>query len=110
MREGIISAGHARALLAHPAPEVGLREVIARQLSVRQTEALATREPRDERTRADGPSNGRGTDTVALERTLSEQLGLTVRVVFDGRRGVIQFHYTDLDQLDNLLSRLGVRQ
>jgi ParB family chromosome partitioning protein len=110
LREGIISAGHARALLAHPAPEVGLREVIARQLSVRQTEALATREPRGERTRADEPSNGRGPDTVALERTLSEQLGLTVRVSFDGRRGVIQFHYTDLDQLDNLLSRLGVRQ
>ena len=41
---------------------------------------------------------------------LSEQLGLTVKVTFNGRRGVIQFHYTDLDQLDNLLSRLGLRQ
>ena len=41
LQKGEISAGHARALLAHPAPEAGLREVIDRQLSVRQTEALA---------------------------------------------------------------------
>ena len=43
VRNGDISAGHARALLAHPAPETGLREVLNRQLSVRQTEALASR-------------------------------------------------------------------
>ena len=40
LQKGEISTGHARALLAHPAPEAGLREVIDRHLSVRQTEAL----------------------------------------------------------------------
>jgi ParB family transcriptional regulator, chromosome partitioning protein len=110
LRQGVISAGHARALLSHPAPETALREVVDRQLSVRQTEVLATRQPPAARARADELSNDRGPDTVALERELSEQLGLTVRVSFNGKRGVIQFHYTDLDQLDNLLSRLGSRQ
>jgi ParB family transcriptional regulator, chromosome partitioning protein len=110
LREGEISAGHARALLAHPAPEAGLRDVIARQLSVRQTEALASRPPPAEHTPADDLSRGRGPDTVALERHLSEQLGLRVKVTFNGRRGVIQFHYTNLDQLDNLLARIGLRQ
>jgi hypothetical protein len=47
---------------------------------------------------------------VRLERDLSEQLGLTVKVTFNGKRGVIQFHYTDLTQLDYLLGRLGLAQ
>jgi ParB family transcriptional regulator, chromosome partitioning protein len=110
LQRGEISAGHARALLAPPAPEAGLREVIDRQLSVRQTEALPTREPPQERTRADDLLRGRAPDTVALEHRLSEQLGLTVKVTFNGRRGVIQLHYSDLDQLDNLLNKLGLHQ
>jgi ParB family transcriptional regulator, chromosome partitioning protein len=110
LRKGEISAGHARALLTHPSPETALREVIDRQLSVRQTEAMATREPPGERTLADDLLRGRGPDAVALERHLSEQLGLTVKVTFNGKRGVVQFHYTNLDQLDNLLSRLGLQQ
>lgn len=110
LRQGSISAGHARAILAHPSPLTALREVIDRQLSVRQAEALATREPPADRTVADNLLQGRGADAVALERSLSEQLGLTVKVTFNGKRGVLQFHYTDLDQLDNLLSRLGLQQ
>jgi ParB family chromosome partitioning protein len=110
LRSGDISAGHARALLAHPVPEAGLREVLNRQLSVRQTEALAARQPPTERTTADEPRPGHDADAVRLERDLSEQLGLTVKVTFNGRRGVIQFHYTDLEQLDYLLGRLGLSQ
>jgi ParB family chromosome partitioning protein len=110
LRQGTISAGHARALLAHPAPQAALRDVIARQLSVRQTEALAAREPRGERTLTDDLLRGRGPDAVALERHLSEQLGLAVRVTFNGRRGSVQFYYEDIDQLDALLARLGLNQ
>jgi len=110
LREGEISAGHARALLTHPAPESALRQVIDRQLSVRQTEALAARESPGQRTLADDLQRARGPDIVALERLLSEQLGLTVKVTFNGRRGVIQFHSASLDQLDGLLNRMGLRQ
>ena len=110
LRKGEISAGHARALLAHPLPDSALREVIDRQLSVRQTETLATRDPPAKSATGDDLRRGRGLDAAALERSLSEQLGLVVKVMFNGRRGVIQFHYTDLDQLDNLLSRFGIQQ
>jgi len=110
LRAGEISAGHARALLMHPAPETALREVIDRQLSVRQTEALANREPPAGRTPFDERRRGHGPDAVALERSLAEQLGLTVKVTFNGKRGTLQFNYTNLDQLDNLLRRLGVQQ
>jgi ParB family transcriptional regulator, chromosome partitioning protein len=107
LRKGEISAGHARALLAHSAPDAGLRDVIDRQLSVRQTEALASRQPLSA---PDDVPGGDGPDIAALERLLSSQLGLTVKVTFNGWRGMIQFHYTDLDQLDHLLRRMGIQQ
>ena len=110
LRSGRISAGHARALLMHPAPEDALRQVIERQLSVRQTEAMASRQPPTEHAPPDDLQLGSGPDVAALERDLSEQLGLTVKVTFNGKRGVIQFYYTDLAQLDNLLSRFGLVQ
>ena len=82
----------------------------SRELSVRQTEALASREPPGERTLADDLRRGHGPDAAALEHHLSEQLGLTVKVTFNGRRGMIQFHYDGLDQLDTLLRRFGLQQ
>ena len=110
LRKGEITAGHARALLTHP--DAGGR--IARRdrpavVGPPDRGAGAARTA-PERTLADDLSRGRGPDAVALERWLSEQLGLTVRVTFNGKRGVIQFHYTDLDQLDNLLSRMGLQK
>lgn len=105
VRKGALSAGHARALLSHPEPEVAMRDVIDRQLSVRQTEALATRE---DRTPADShyePTHG--PDAVALERYLAELLGLKVHVTFNGKSGRIQINYTDLDQLDNIVKILS---
>ena len=110
VRTGEISAGHARALLALPLPDVALREVIGKQLSVRQTEALASRPSRSIPAPGDEPPNGRGTDAKAMEALLSEQLGLTARVTFDGRRGSVLFYYTNLEQLDDLLRRLGIQQ
>jgi len=110
LRAGEISAGHARALLMHPSPETALRAVIERQLSVRQTEALSHRDPPAEPTPIGDRRRGHGPDAAALERALAAQLGLTAKVTFNGKRGTIQFNYTNLDQLDNLLRRLGVQQ
>lgn len=105
LRKGEISAGHARALLAHPQPETALHDVIGKQLSVRQTEALASRaEPQFDTSGEWNPKHG--PDAAALERHLTEQLGLKVQVTFDGKRGSVRFYYNSLDQLDSLLSRL----
>ena len=111
VQRGEISAGHARALLAHPAPEAG---------AARGDRSPVVGPPdRGPGRHASRPRNAPGRmtccavaapDTVALEHRLSEQLGLTVKVTFNGRRGVIQFHYSDLDQLDNLLNKLGLHQ
>ncbi len=104
VQKGRLSAGHARALLAHPDPAQAAKTVIDRGLSVRQTEALCTAKPADAR-----PARERVEDpeTEALQRDLSERLGLAVQIAFDGRGGAVTIKYRSLDQLDGLLALLN---
>jgi ParB family transcriptional regulator, chromosome partitioning protein len=108
LRNGIISAGHARALLAHPEPETAMRDVVSRQMSVRQTEALAARSQVSGASQPTRPD--RSPDVAAIERQMAENLGLRVRISFDGSGGTVQIRYTDLEQLDNLLQKFLVLQ
>jgi ParB family chromosome partitioning protein len=103
VRNGALSAGHARALLAHPEPEKGALTVIARGLNVRQTEALSAGKTRQEPSHAE-----KDPETAALERSLSEQLGLRTEIASNGQAGSVRIFYRSLDQLDGLLARLGV--
>jgi ParB family chromosome partitioning protein len=103
VRGGALSAGHARALLAHPEPEKAALAVIARGLNVRQTEALASR-PEAATSPRSGPA--KDADTRALERTLSERLGLKVEIAFDGKGGTLRIRYRSLEQLDGLIALL----
>ncbi len=100
VRQGNLSAGHARALLSHSDPHAAALDVIARGLNVRQTEALVTDRPR-ERPRVEPDSA-----TLALEAELSARLGLRVGISFDGRGGVLRIQYRSLDQLDGLIALL----
>ena len=100
VRDGAISAGHARALLSAAAPETALAAVIEQGLSVRQTEALAERRAREPEPRIKDP------DMVALERDLSEELGLRVEITARGQTGAVRVHYRNLEQLDAFLARL----
>ena len=103
LRSGTITAGHARALLALSDPEAGMRAVIARGLSVRQTEALATQQPAAREVNNTQP---RDPDLVAVERELTSHLGLKVQLSQRGRGGRIRIEYADLDQLEALLAVL----
>lgn len=106
VRNGALSPGHARALLAHPEPEKAALAVIARGLNVRQTEALSSR-------KAEAAANGgaaakaKDPETVALERDLSDRLGLKVDIAFDGKGGSIRLVYRSLDQLDSIVALLS---
>jgi ParB family chromosome partitioning protein len=99
VRKGALTAGHARALLAHPDPMAAALSVIARGLNVRQTEALAARKPAAE-------SRPRDPETAALELDLSRRLGLKVEIAFDGKGGIVRIHYRSLDQLDGIVTLL----
>jgi ParB family transcriptional regulator, chromosome partitioning protein len=103
VRAGQLTAGHARALVGHPAADVLAQRVIADGLSVRQTEAMAAR---TDKPRTEVEPAVRNPDVAALERSLTEQLGLRVEISFSGKGGTVRIHYRDLDQLDGLLVRL----
>jgi ParB family chromosome partitioning protein len=105
VRAGQLTAGHARALVGHPAVDVLAQRVIADGLSVRQTEALAAKAGQPPNSTQTEPI-AKSPDIVALERSLTEQLGLRVEIGFSGNGGTMRIHYRNLDQLDGLLVRL----
>jgi ParB family transcriptional regulator, chromosome partitioning protein len=106
--EGKLTAGHARALIGQPNADELAREIVKRGLNVRQVEALT----QDKSGRAAsgggaGKSRGKDADTRALERRVSDALGLIVTIEHrGGGGGVVQIAYEELDQLDHLLRRL----
>ena len=103
---GELTMGHARALLQCEDPEGVGREVIARGLSVRETEALAKKKKPGAR-KAPTSGSGRDADVEALERQLSDQIGLKVRIAHGARGGAVTLAYSSLDQLDLICQRLS---
>ena len=102
LREGTLSAGHARALLTAKEPEVLALAIVDRGLNVRQAEALAAQRDLPERAARTGPD----AETRALERDLSARLGLRVAIRHGGRGGQVVLSYRDLDQLDGIVRLL----
>jgi ParB family transcriptional regulator, chromosome partitioning protein len=107
LSENKISAGHARALLGQPDPEALARQVLDKGLNVRQLEALT-----QDRARKAGkapkarPRIEKDADTLAVEKRLSDILGLAVTITHRGEGGEIRIHYRTLEQLDDVIARL----
>lgn len=107
LREGKLSAGHARALVTSENAGMLARKVVNEGLSVRQTEALMKR-PDSPTAKPKGRSKGKDSDTEALENDLSAALGMKVTIDYDGDgKGQISVAYRNMDQLDKLCSILG---
>ena len=106
LEEGALSAGHARALLGAADPAALAAEIIRRGLNVRMTERLVQGRVARPKTTA---RQARDADTAALERELSNTLGLRVTIAGKPRGGALTLHYASLDQLDRLLALLQVR-
>lgn len=103
--DGRLSAGHARALIGVEGALDIAREIVARALNVRQTEALVR--ARNEQATKPRAAKTKNPDLVALERDLSDRLGLRVTVADRGKGGTLTIAYSSLDQLDGLLRRLA---
>lgn len=114
LRDGKLSAGHARALITADDP-VGLaRKVIQLGLSVRETERLAKKAASDTTDQGEAQpkvrkSGEKDADTRALEGDLSANLGMKVTIQHDKGQesGLISIRYTSLDELDDLCQKLG---
>jgi ParB family transcriptional regulator, chromosome partitioning protein len=116
VHDGRLSMGHARALLAVEQPEPYAEQALRQGLNVRQMEMLVKR-PLTDTPDADetapvptpigkGKGKRKSIDTSALEKELSQALGLKVTLASKADQGVMQIHYQTLDQLDGVLNRI----
>lgn len=101
---GALSAGHARALLAAPDPAAMAARVVARKLSVRQTELMVRGTVPARR----GAARPRLDEAASrFERSLASELGLTVRLQPQRRGGRVTIYYRSTDELADALRRYG---
>ncbi len=108
VREGQLTAGHARALIGRDDAEELAQKIIDQDLNVREVEALvqamdlAKEQPPMRRVREKDP------DTRAFEKELTEALGLKVELKKgNGESGTLAIKYTNFDQLELVRERLA---
>ncbi|WP_164730477.1 ParB/RepB/Spo0J family partition protein [Pelagibacterium montanilacus] len=108
---GELTAGHARTLITASDPVALARRIVDDGLSVREAEALqqegaAQRQAGSGATAAPKIAQPKDADTLALERQLSDVLGLAVTLDHKDKGGRLEIRYKTLDQLDAVCSRL----
>lgn len=107
LETGEISAGHARALLSAEDPDSLTKQILETGMSVREAERLAQNiEPDTNSEKPKAEKKKKDADTLALEKALTEILGMTTTITHRGERGALSIQYQSLDQLDLLCKRL----
>lgn len=108
LREGKLTAGHARALITTENPVELAKTVIAQGLSVRETERLAQTPAKAKGKSGTGRRSERDADTRALEQDLSANLRMKVVIDHKGHDGGhLNITYSSLEQLDELCQLLS---
>ncbi|MGB0085313.1 MAG: ParB/RepB/Spo0J family partition protein [Rhodomicrobiaceae bacterium] len=112
VRNGTLSAGHARALVGREDAEKIASDIVSKGLNVRDVEALV-QDKRDGKSGKDGaprpvtPGLQKDADTRAAEREIADALGLTVEVApGKGEAGEIIIRYRTLDQFETVRKKL----
>jgi ParB family chromosome partitioning protein len=103
---GSLSMGHARALLSLPDADAQLRvgrDVVAKQLSVRETEALVKKAVEPERKKEEPQKD---VHTRAAEDRLRFVLGTRVRIIRKGKRGRLEIDFGSEDELQRIYVQL----
>lgn len=107
---GTLSAGHARALVSTSDPASLAKTIVHKGMSVRDAERLAQN---DIKAQSDGPKapvdTRKDSDTIALERTLMDSLGLDVKINHKGTGGQVRISYSTLEQLEDICRLLERR-
>lgn len=115
IESGALTMGHARAILGAKDPEAVATEVVAKGLSVRETEALVRGDAPPAAAKPEGQGSGssprraeKSQDLLQLEQMLSDNLGLKVSIHTRGSKaGEVAIQYNSLAELDEILRRLG---
>ncbi len=106
VRMGLLTVGHAKAVLQGRDPGALAKEIAARGLTVRQAEEAARKSHMAKTPKARAQAAKRDADLAALEAQLSEGLGLQVAIEARGKRGTVTVKFSDLDQLDRIIEKL----
>ena len=104
--EGKLTTGHARALVPAKNPLALAQEIVRKGLNVRQAETLAKRDQDNPEIHKKKANAQDGADVIALEKELERVIGLKVKITTKGKAGTLALHYTDLDQLDDIIKKL----
>jgi len=113
LMEGVLTMGHARALITAENPEALMEQILKNNLSVRDAEKLSNNKnktaAKDKQKPTLTTNNAhKDADIRSLENNLSQLLGLTVTIdTVSPTRGVLKIEYQNLDQLDDVLRRLS---
>lgn len=103
---GQLTAGHARALLGHPNADRLASDIVKQGLSVRDIERLvAEKKPSKGESKSKKPAE-KDTDTRALEKSIADNLGLSVAIQHEKDGGHVRVSYKTLEQLDEVVRRL----
>ena len=102
VREGKLTAGHARTLLSVADPEARAEELIAGEMTVRQAEQRSVKKGKA------GGKPRKDPNIADLEANISNRLGLKVEIAHKGDKGgEVRIAYKTLEQLDDLTRRLS---
>ena len=104
--DGKLTAGHARTLITRDDAEDLAKQIVEGSLSVREAE-LMTQATSDRPKKAAKPKPEKDADTRALEKSLTDAIGLNVVIDHRGEAGgSVQIRYKTLEQLDEISARL----
>jgi ParB family chromosome partitioning protein len=106
LADGVLTAGHARALLSVDDPEAVAKRIVEQGLNVRDVEKLGQVETKATTGKAPRAKAEKDPDTRALEKALEDVLGLNVSIEHGPKGGELRLKYSTLDQLDDLCRRL----
>lgn len=104
--DGALSAGHARTLVTAEDPAGLAKRIVEEGLSVRQAEALAQMPAAAQREAKPAAPAEKDADTLALEKLLSDAVGMKVAITHKGGGGEVRLAYRTLEQLDEICRRL----
>ena len=100
---GDLSMGHARALIGVPNAYEKAKEIVEKNLSVREVEKITSKFKKTKRNNLTKDPN-----ILDLEKELSDKIGLKTSIQFSetGSSGSLTLYYSDLNQLDEIMKRL----
>ena len=108
MMQGKIEMGHGRALLVlEPAKQIQIaNRIVLNRLSVRETEKIIQQQTKPVKQTQKSKGGKTDRDILALQESVSERIGtqVTIKSKKNGQGSII-IHYSNLDQLDDILNR-----